>query len=347
VQVVSSGTAKLVIVAAPIVAVALIVLVRALSGRALSRQALNVASALILLVYVLATAGLGVFWVARMDLPAFDWHYLFGYCTLVLLVVHLGFQVRVLATFFRRLAPATWLSDDRRRFRPAVRGVLAAIAAVVLLSPIGFLIAAARPGVHRVELAPPAAPRASGAAPAREQERISIERRGKKLSVHEYLQAESSYSRIGVLRPSIAKTRPGDVRTAPGGRLPLPAGRSHADRTLDRALGTRPKRDTSGHYLVRDAASGQTPSRDEIASLLQHTAGVTSRAQPGLALRAAASSGALYPTDLYVVLRAPGELPQGVHYYHPHDHALVRIAPDHAGVVAACRVIRRSSRRRS
>jgi SagB-type dehydrogenase family enzyme len=320
---------KLVIVAAPIVAFALIVMIRALSGRALSRQALNVSSALILLLYVLITAGLGVFWVARMDLPAFDWHYLFGYCTLVLLVVHLGFQVRVLATFSRRLAPPAWLSEDRRRFRPLVRGVFATIAAVILLSPIAFLVAAARPGVHRVERAPSGpAEQAMDPALAREPERISIERKGTRMSVADYLQAESSYSRIGVLRPSIARTRPGDARELSGERLSLPPAQPHADRTLDQALA----RDRDGHYVVRRASPSKAASPGEIATLLQHAAGITSRAQPGLALRSAASSGALYPTDLYVVLGAGGALPRGVHYYHPHDHALVRIAADTAAV---------------
>ena len=39
---------------------------------------------LLLLFYFAATAGLGIFWVARQELPVFDWHYLFGYVTLVL-----------------------------------------------------------------------------------------------------------------------------------------------------------------------------------------------------------------------------------------------------------------------
>ena len=87
---------KLLWVSAPILALGVYVLVRALRGRPLSRFTLNVVVALYLLGYVLTTAALGVFWVARMDLPAFDWHYLFGYCVVLLVVVHVGFQLRVL-----------------------------------------------------------------------------------------------------------------------------------------------------------------------------------------------------------------------------------------------------------
>jgi cytochrome bd-type quinol oxidase subunit 2 len=41
-----------------------------LRGRAPSRQALNVWSSLLLVAYVLSTAGLGVFWVASQQLPS-------------------------------------------------------------------------------------------------------------------------------------------------------------------------------------------------------------------------------------------------------------------------------------
>lgn len=43
-------------------------------GRLPSRLALNVASSLLLLVYLSVTAGLGIFWVANQHLPVFDWH---------------------------------------------------------------------------------------------------------------------------------------------------------------------------------------------------------------------------------------------------------------------------------
>src|SRR5688572_4716959 len=103
---------KLLLIAAPILGLALFVLVRALVGRPLSRFVLNVTVALFLLGYVLVTAALGIFWVARMDLPAFDLHYLFGYCVVLLVVVHLGFQLRILATFFRRISPKAWLVPE-------------------------------------------------------------------------------------------------------------------------------------------------------------------------------------------------------------------------------------------
>ncbi|WP_157269387.1 hypothetical protein, partial [Azohydromonas aeria] len=62
-------------------------------GRAPPRRVLNAASSLLLLAYLAATAGLGLFWVARQQLPVFDWHYLFGYATLGLLALHLSLNL--------------------------------------------------------------------------------------------------------------------------------------------------------------------------------------------------------------------------------------------------------------
>ena len=71
-------------------------------GRLPSRTVLNVAFSVLLLAYVLGTAGLGIFWVANQQLPVFDWHYLFGYVTVALLVVHLCFNFRVVWHVLRR-----------------------------------------------------------------------------------------------------------------------------------------------------------------------------------------------------------------------------------------------------
>ncbi|MBI4859923.1 MAG: hypothetical protein HY815_06625, partial [Candidatus Riflebacteria bacterium] len=71
--------------AAPIVIVAVWLAIGRLVGRPPTRAAVGLVTSLLLLAYMLATAGLGLFWVARQELPVFDWHYLVGYCTLVLL----------------------------------------------------------------------------------------------------------------------------------------------------------------------------------------------------------------------------------------------------------------------
>lgn len=75
-------------------------------GRAPSRLALNVQSSLLLIAYLLTTASLGVFWVANQQLPVFDLHYLFGYATLLLVTVHLIFNLPLVLRWLRRAPPA-------------------------------------------------------------------------------------------------------------------------------------------------------------------------------------------------------------------------------------------------
>eukprot|EP01034_Spumella_vulgaris_P033080 gene33080-40824_t len=75
-------------------------------GRTPGRLALNVHTSVLLLCYLLSTAGLGIFWVANQQLPVFDWHYLFGYATLLLVFIHLCFNLPLVLNWLRRRAPA-------------------------------------------------------------------------------------------------------------------------------------------------------------------------------------------------------------------------------------------------
>lgn len=76
-------------------------------GRPPARSVMNVWFSVLLLAYLATTAGLGIFWVANQQLPAFDWHYVFGYATLLLLAVHLAFNFRVVWRHLtRRSAPS-------------------------------------------------------------------------------------------------------------------------------------------------------------------------------------------------------------------------------------------------
>ncbi len=79
------------------------------------------------------------------------------------------------------------------------------------------------------------------------------------------------------------------------------------------------------------ALSGSPPpaaplDRDRLAALLFFAAGVTRRVSyPGggeTYFRAAASTGALYQTEVYVVAGDVDGVPPGVHHYSPGDHAL-------------------------
>ena len=94
---------KLLWVALPLlIAATLLALQALLQRRAPSRHALNIWSSLLLTGYVSTTAGLGIFWVANQQLPAFDWHYLFGYTTVLLVALHLVFNFRIAWNYVTR-----------------------------------------------------------------------------------------------------------------------------------------------------------------------------------------------------------------------------------------------------
>ncbi|WLI89608.1 SagB/ThcOx family dehydrogenase [Massilia sp. R2A-15] len=83
---------KIAWVLAPLIAYGALLALAAARGRLPSRQSFNVQTSLLLMAYLLTTAGLGIFWVANQQLPVFDWHYLFGYCTVLLVSIHLWFN---------------------------------------------------------------------------------------------------------------------------------------------------------------------------------------------------------------------------------------------------------------
>jgi len=147
-----------------------------LAGRRPSRPAVNAVSSLLLLVYVGATAGLGIFWVANQQLPVFDWHYLFGYATVVLVLLHLVFNLPTAWRWLRRPRPGTVADRARRPVQPAL-GLLGAAAALGAAFWLGL-----RQGRTEVRIT------AAGAGADHQ------------LSLVEQFHALSSHTRQGVLR---------------------------------------------------------------------------------------------------------------------------------------------------
>lgn len=72
----------------------------------------------------------------------------------------------------------------------------------------------------------------------------------------------------------------------------------------------------------------------QLARLLHLSAGVvrtTERPYGTYLFRAAGSAGGRFPLELYMAIPDGLELPAGVHWYHPQDHALVQIGPPPPG----------------
>ena len=272
----------------PLVLYGVLCVVLTVRGRAPSRMALNVHLSLLLLAYLLGTAGLGIFWVANQQLPVFDWHYLFGYATLLLVALHLVFNLPVVLR---------WLAKKRSKAgaqqgKPGGSAVLVKGAAVMLALTAAFYIGTRQGGADMQLAASP----------------------GQDHPIARY-HAFSSESRASVFQ------------RAPGvawGDAP-PAFKSYPDAKRINLEKGGPGKLTLGQALAAPAA-GERLTLAALGRVLYLSSGVTLR-RGGNALRAAPSSGALFPSELYIVARRVDGLAPALYHYDPDRHRLDLLGP--------------------
>jgi SagB-type dehydrogenase family enzyme len=313
----------LVLAALPLLAIAGWAGWRAIRGRPVRRFALNAVVGATLLVYFATTAGLGIFWVANQELPVFDPHYLFGYLTLALVATHVWINAPLLARFVRRRSRA--LSAEGQAFRPSVRWA-GRVLALAAFGGFWFWLGYSR-GASTI-VVESGGPIAAGAG-----EQVVTED-GVRRPLSRWYHDRSALSRTGAVargpaldwaaRPAPFETYPAEAVVALGERAPveLPTARALDDTRLPataRGIGVR-----------------------ELSALLHLAQGITEvSGLPGdpFHKRAAASSGALYPTVTHVIVRDVGGLAPGLYHYEPLHHALHRlragdVARELAGIVA-------------
>lgn len=255
-------------------------------GRMPSRFSLNVQTSLFLVAYLLVTAGLGIFWVANQQLPVFDWHYLFGYATLLLVTVHLVFNLPTVLRWVKG-APARQSAND------AQRGILSLGKHAVLLA---MLIIAFFLGTRQ----------STGDIPLRWNETTEPKSGAIDAVIRYHEFSSESQGSVFKRAPSVDwGLPPPDFKTYPDvPHVALTQGQS-SGRGLSEAL----------------RAPGIRTTRlrlDELGEMLYLSAGITSTR--GGVKRASPSSGNLFPSELYVVAREIDGLVPGVYHYDPeHD----------------------------
>jgi SagB-type dehydrogenase family enzyme len=289
---------KILWVLLPLSIYALVIAVLAWRGRSPSRLALNVHTSLLLLAYLLATASLGVFWVANQQLPVFDWHYLFGYATLLLVSVHLVFNLPLVLQWLRR-TPSKPAAGERQRGL-AVGKAVAIVAALAAAFFLGTRQGSGEPSLQW-----------SDAAEANSGPVAAV------IRYHEF----SSESRSSVFR------------RAPGVEwgAPPPVFKHYPDVPhVALARGTADAH-SLGEALRMAVPRTQRLRLAELGEMLYLTSGITQR-RGGNALRASPSSGALFPSELYLLVRAVDGLPAGLYHYDPEQHRLDRLGPAPAAV---------------
>lgn len=311
---------------------------RYVRGRPFSRHALNVYGSLFLLGYFVATAGLGIFWVANQELPAFDLHYLFGYVTIGLLSAHVAFNWRVLVAFFRKRAPSHLVTADRLRWKPAWalawKGILlAAFGTVCFL--IGQRAATRTIRVEAVAVEKAEEVSATSVSPDRPQKslgdpapipRVMVNAPEGRIPLAEYYNDKVQHTRASVMSRSGGidwSSQPSVYKSYPAAEtVELP-------RSFKLALGVPLTEAVENRYVFPKAFDpGEPMSLAEISNLLALTNGITGgiSAPDGIYyLRAAPSGGALYPTVIYVLVNRVEGLEPGLYHYAIDRHGLHRV----------------------
>lgn len=298
---------KLLLVGGPLAIYLLTVAVRLALGRRPTRHAMNVEVAILLTLYFLTTAGLGIFWVANQQLPPFDLHYLFGYATFALVMAHLAYNARIVVAYVRKARGRAGHAAPSPSPRWAGQ-----VAAGLVVAGVAFYL-----GVRSAPPSPMVSGRGAIGAPAAG----STTAEDAQLDLVAQYHAMSSHTRAGVMlrAPSVAWDLPVDRYLdrgdAPRIGLPAPA------RALGEVPGAPPSRPL-GEALAAVPRRGVRFGRDHLATLLWATAGISER-RGGLDLRASASSGALFPTEIYVLAFGVADLAPGTYAYAPDEHALV------------------------
>lgn len=273
---------------APLALYGLLIAGMAWRGRAPSRQALNVHVSLLLLAYLLATAGLGIFWVANQQLPVFDWHYLFGYTTLLLVGLHLFFNFPVVLRWLSR-------SSAKQSAAPGGRLALGKTAALVLALAAAFYVGSRQGGGGEVRLDIAEGPVQSV------------------IRYHEF--SSESRSRVFKRAPGVEwGGAPAAFKAYPSAPKVVLGKGDAAGLTLAQALHGAPAT-RRGNFDLSD-----------LGRVLHLSAGITLR-RGGNALRAAPSSGALFPSELYVIARRVQGLEPGRYHYDPEHHRLALLGP--------------------
>ena len=276
---------KLAWVLIPLAVYAAILAVLAWRGRAPARMAINVHTSLLLMAYLLTTAGLGIFWVANQQLPVFDWHYLFGYATLALVAIHLIFNLPIVVRWFARKA-----AKPAARQPGGPRLVLQA-AALAAAFGVAFYV-----GTRQADDALP--PPVATDVPASVQAVIQYH-------------AFSTASRSGVFKRAAG---------VEWGSPPPPFKRYEQAKTIALTRGA-PGGASLGDMLAMPASGRGRLNLARLGEMLYLSAGITLQ-RGGNALRAAPSSGALFPSELYVIARSVDGLEPGLYHYDPEHHRL-------------------------
>ena len=298
-------------------------LARVLMRRKPSRFDVNVGLSLLVLLYFLAVAGTGIFWVAAQELPVFDWHYLPGYLLVILTLVHVTLNWNHVAAFLRRGAPARLVEPGGRRFKAGIRWSGYGLAGL-LGAGIFFILGTRFQTQHFAFSGASEGIVAAGMGAVKEGDPLP----SKYLKAPPITRTLAQFYNEGCSYPNRFKL-PGLTLEA---RPPL-----YKDYPGCPSVALPPPQQTSPMGVLeayRAWVSGKGAPVDQLtlsqlSTLLYACQGINNaQRMPGTSfdLRTAPSAGALYPVNVYVLAQHVQGLAPGLYYYHPKESALIQVS---------------------
>ena len=302
---------------------------------------LRVVTSIVLIGLVLGVVTTGIVQV-ELDLNQFFYHKALAFTLLGVIAIHLVTNRKILAAYFRAGRPAgSRIGRAPGRTRQPPAGVAAATPSASAAQPqrrvgrrglVGFALGVGAGwllgGVWRGGEKPGAD--ASGLPTAGLYDPSLRYHQESRLGLSGALQEVSLrvFQRFRDDPPPLYKRYPEEAVLA----LPPPSG--DARMPVSEAIGRRRSR--------RAFAATPLPLQ-ALSDLTHHAMGITGHTaaygQTDYALRAAPSSGAKYPVELYALVNRVEGLPPGLYHYQVADHALSRLRPGRHGVDFAARAL--------
>jgi SagB-type dehydrogenase family enzyme len=288
-----------------------------------SRFEVSTGLSILLLLYFLIVVGTGMFWVAAQELPVFAWHYLAGYLLLLVTLAHVLLHWRSILLFLRQKAPRALVVAEGSRFRPRYRWLgfgLAGLAAGGVLFLAGMRCSSQRLTLTAGDEAAMVSS-GEGRAEGRPLDSRRLRAAPVTVTLAQMYHDGCSYPNKFNLPGLTVRAQPDPVKAYPGAQeIPLPVSRPGGGATVLAAL-----------QAWRSGPATSEPgllSLEQLSLVLYHTQGVSKTIQArGLTfeMRTAASAGALYPVNLYVLAERVQGLTPGCYYYNPSRNALILV----------------------
>jgi SagB-type dehydrogenase family enzyme len=288
-----------------------------------SRFEVSVGLSVLLLLYFLTSVSTGIFWVAAQELPIFDWHYIPGYILLMVGLAHVVLHWNSVALFLRKRAPRAVVETDGTGFRGWVKTLSLGFLGI-LVCGVTFMVGT-RYASQNFQFS-------EGAGDAVSVLGMSAGEEGKPIAPRRLRTAPVTVTLAQLYHDGCSYPNRFNL---PGITLRVkpPVYKEYTDKPVVKLPPWETKGGSSvleayGRWYDGTGSDQASITLNQLSTLLYYTQGISKTLErPGMTfeLRTAASAGALYPVNTYVLVHKVDGVAPGIYYYDPKQAALVQV----------------------